>query len=212
MNKKILRIDIILLIILAILIGVAIYIANFNSTNNKISTNTISNNNNVTNNTNNTLPEQEESNNNLNLPTSGNDYVITTKSKTSIRVINEYDDKMFSKDKNLLIMFGTWCPNCQEEISEIEKIIDYFKNNKNINVIVIAHEYEETVNDLINLVENDVDFQDIEVKLDLSRIIRKTIDPEASTVPMSYVVDKKGNILKKHDTSTTLQDAIQMVK
>ena len=57
-----------------------------------------------------------------------------------------------------------------------------------------------------------MDFQDIEVKLDLSRIIRKTIDPEASTVPMSYVVDKKGNpvlILQGKVGSTKLKVTIK---
>ena len=118
----------------------------------------------------------------------------------------------FTKDKNLLIMFGSWCPNCQEEISEIEKIIKEFKNSKNVNVVIIAHEYEDTISDLISLVENDVDFGDVEVKVDLGRIIRKTIDPEASTVPISYVVNKKGKVLKVHDESITLEVAKEMVK
>ena len=108
-------------------------------------------------------------------------------------------------------MFASWCPNCQEEISEIEKILKYYKNSKDVNVVLIAHEYDNTVTDLIELVENDVDFGDVEIKIDLGRVIRKTIDPEASTIPISYVVDKNGKVLEVHNESLTLEKAIDMV-
>ena len=199
MKKKYLTIIVILICIVLILAGVVIYFVVNNKTEN---TNTIET-------PNSSVTSLE---NTLDIPREGNDYVITTKAKTTIRIVNEYDTSFFTKSKNLLIMFGSWCPNCQSEISEIAKIIKYFKNDKEVNIVVIAHEYEDTINDLISLVENDVDFDDIEVKIDLGRIIRKTIDPEASTVPISYVVDKKGNVLKVHDESITLEKAIEMVK
>ena len=47
--------------------------------------------------------EQEENANSLNLPTEGNDTVLTTNSDTTLRVINEYDDAFFTKKKNLLM-------------------------------------------------------------------------------------------------------------
>ena len=147
----------------------------------------------------------------LDLPTEGNDTVLTIKSNTTLRVINEYDKKFFTSNKNLLIMFGSWCPNCQEEIAEIEKILNYYKDNNNVNIVLIAHEFEGTVTDLIDLLENDVNFGSAEVKIDLGRVIRKQLDPEASTIPISYVVDKNGNVLDKHDDSLTLQKAIEMV-
>ena len=203
MKKKYLTIIIILVCLVLILLGFLICIVI-----NKKLDNT-NENTNVIENTNNNEPVTESK---LDLPKEGNNYVIKTKTKTTIRIINEYDTSFFTKDKNLLIMFGSWCPNCQEEISEIEKIIKEFKNSKNVNVVIIAHEYEDTISDLISLVENDVDFGDVEVKVDLGRIIRKTIDPEASTVPISYVVNKKGKVLKVHDESITLEVAKEMVK
>jgi len=148
----------------------------------------------------------------LDIPTEGNLTVIDTNVDTSIRVINQCDETFFSAKKNLLIMFASWCPNCQEEISEVEKILKYYKDNKNVNVVLIAHEYEETITDLIHLIENDVDFGNIEVNLDLKRIIRKTIDPQASTIPISYVVDNDGNVLAVYNESLTLEKAIQMVE
>lgn len=144
-------------------------------------------------------------------PTEGNDTIITTGSKTTLRIINEYDKNFFTSKKNLLIMFGSWCEHCKEEIKDIEEIVKYYKNSKDIKVILIAHEYEDTVEDLKSMVENDVDFSDMEVFIDLKRIIRKTIDPEASTVPISYVVDNDGSILVKHDSAITLDKAKEML-
>lgn len=193
-------------IVLCIVFGIVVtyYFINPNeNTTNSIGTNV--NNNNQSNN------NKPDNYNALDLPTVGNDTVLTTKSDTSIRVINEYDKDFFTANKNLLIMFASWCPNCQEEISEIEKILEHYKNNKSVNVILIAHEYEGTVTDLIKLVEKNVNFGAIEVKLDLGRIIRKTIDPEASTIPISYVVDKNGKVLEVHNESLTLEKAIEMV-
>lgn len=164
------------------------------------------------NNTNTTNNNGSENNNTLDLPTEGNNTVLTTNVNTTLRVVNEYDKNFFTANKNLLIMFASWCPNCQQEISEIEKILKHYKGNKNVNVILIAHEYNDTVTDLIELLENDVDFGNAEVKIDLGRVIRKTIDPEASTIPISYVVDKNGEVLSVYNNSLTLEKAIEMVE
>ena len=73
-------------------------------------------------------PSNEENNTPLDLPTEGNDTILTTKSDTTLRVVNEYDKNFITAKKNLLIMFASWCPNCQAEISEIEKILQHYKN------------------------------------------------------------------------------------
>lgn len=202
MKKKFIVITIIEICIIIILSGILIYLVFFKGNTNNVEEPSNSNVENVV----------DSNDNKIEIPKEGNNYVITTKSKTTLRIINEYDNSMFTKSKNLLIMFGSWCPNCQKEISEIEKIIKKYKNDKNVNVIIIAHEYEDTISDLISLVENQVDFGDIEIKVDLGRVIRKTIDPEASTVPISYVVNKKGKVLKVHNESITLEKAIELVK
>ena len=112
-------------------------------------------------------------------------------------------------------MFGSWCPHCKEELLEIEKILQHYKNAKDINIIVIAHEYKDgeyPLDPITKLIENDVNFGNIQVLIDFSRIIRKNIDPTANTVPISYVVDKNGNILNKHDDGLTLEKAQEMLK
>ena len=204
MQNKILTTAIITFILGLVIGGLCIYIITKANTNTTVENPTTENNENVNN--------EEENSNSLNLPTEGNNTVLTTASDTTLRVVNEYDKSFFSKEKNLLIMFASWCPNCQEEISEIEKILKHYKNTKNVNVILIAHEYDDTVTDLINLLENDVDFGNIEIKIDLGRVIRKEIDPEASTIPISYVVDKNGKVLESYNDSLTLEKAIEMVE
>lgn len=206
MQKKHILI-LIIIFILGIIVGAIctyVYTKNNNSTNNNIVTGNESENNNNN--------EQEPGDYTpLNLPTEGNNTILTTESDTTLRVVNEYDKNFFTAKKNLLIMFASWCPNCQEEISEIEKILKHYKNVKDVNVVLIAHEYDNTVTDLIDLVENDVDFGNVEIKIDLGRVIRKTIDPEASTIPISYVVDKNGKVLEVHNESLTLEKAIEMI-
>lgn len=202
MQKKHILI-LIITFILGIIIGAVctyVYTRNNDGNSNIVTGNESENNNN----------EQGEYNP-LNLPTEGNNTVLTTESDTTLRVVNEYDKNFFTAKKNLLIMFASWCPNCQEEISEIEKILKHYKNSKDVNVVLIAHEYDNTVTDLIDLVENDVDFGNVEIKVDLGRVIRKTIDPEASTIPISYIVDKNGKVLEMHNESLTLEKAIDMV-
>lgn len=205
MQKKHILI-LIITFILGIIIGAVctyVYTTSNNGSNKNITTGNENNNNN----------EQQEPGEYtpLDLPTEGNNTVLTTESDTTLRVVNEYDKNFFTAKKNLLIMFASWCPNCQEEISEIEKILKHYKNSKDVNVVLIAHEYDNTVTDLIDLVENDVDFGNVEIKVDLGRVIRKTIDPEASTIPISYVVDKNGKVLEVHNESLTLEKAIDMV-
>ena len=204
MQNKILTTAIITFILGLVIGGLCIYFITKANTNTTVENPTTENNENVNN--------EEENSNSLNLPTEGNNTVLTTASDTTLRIVNEYDKSFFSKEKNLLIMFASWCPNCQEEISEIEKILKHYKNTKNVNVILIAHEYDDTVTDLINLLENDVDFGNIEIKIDLGRVIRKKIDPEASTIPISYVVDKNGKVLESYNDSLTLEKAIEMVE
>ena len=162
---------------------------------------------------NNTQIENNSTNQTSNdLPTTGNNAILKTNSNTILRFINDYSTDFFTTDKNLLIMFGSWCAHCQEELADIEKILNYYQNDKDVNIILIAHEYEETVSNLIQLVEKDFNFGNIEILVDFKRVIRKNVDPEANTVPISYVVDKNGNIIKKHNSAINLDTAKDMLK
>lgn len=147
-----------------------------------------------------TYTETESENNKIVLPTTGNDMVIKTKSKSTIRVINEFDESMFKGKKSILFMWGSWCGNCATEMSDLKKILDYYKNT-DIHVVFVSHDFD--VQTLITYVErDDVDF-DTEILLDLGRVIRAHLDPDASTVPVTYFLDENVTVKYKYDTPIT---------
>lgn len=137
-----------------------------------------------------------------------NSEVIKVTPKTSIRVINKYDENLFKGKKSLIIMFGTWCHNCSEELDDLADIVNFYKNS-DINVVLVAHEFEKQT--LIDYIKNSDIVYNTEIYLDLNRIIRKSIDPEASTVPVSYLLDENVNVLNKIDTTINLQTAKSLV-
>lgn len=123
-----------------------------------------------------------------------NQDVILTDSNTTIRVIEVYDESMFKNKNTALIMWATWCKNCEEELEDLKSILDYYKN-LDLQVILVAHEFEKQ--DLINFVEEKIDFE-CEIYLDLNRIIRHNIDEKENSVPVTYFLDEKCNVLNKH--------------
>lgn len=145
------------------------------------------------------------------LDTEGNHMIISTKSTSTIRVINKYDANMFknTSKKSILIMWGSWCNNCAEEFDDIEKAVKYYKNS-DVNIVLIAHEFD--VNDLISFLESKQYDFDTEILLDLGRVIRAALDPEASTVPIAYVLDEKGKVINKHDGALTFEDIQNIIK
>lgn len=151
----------------------------------------------------------ESENNKIVLPTTGNDMVIKTKSKSTIRVINEFNESMFKGKKSILFMWGSWCGNCATEMSDLKKILDYYKGS-NINVVFVSHDFDAET--LITYVEkDDVDF-DTEILLDLGRVIRAHLDPDASTVPVTYFLDENVTVKYKYDTPITFNKVQEILK
>lgn len=154
----------------------------------------------------------DEKDNGIVLDTKTNDMIISTKSNSTIRVINKYDKSMF-KNKNaktFLIMFGSWCSNCEKEFADIVKAVQYYKGSQEVNIILIAHEYY--VEDLIEFLETSgYDFNS-EIFMDLGRVIRRTIDPDEATVPVAYLLDKNGDIISKHKGALTFDKIKEIIK
>lgn len=159
-------------------------------------------------NTNSIYISKEDFNANLENITDNN-HVIKTNSKSTIRNISSFDKTMFEGKKNILLMWGSWCPNCAEEFDDLEEILEYYKDT-NINIQFIAHDFE--LNTLVDFLEReDIDY-DTQVFLDLKRVIRGAIDPEASTVPVTYFLDENVTIKYKHDETITLEKVKEIVK
>ena len=138
-----------------------------------------------------------------------NNHVIKTNSKSTIRNISSFDKTMFEGKKSILLMWGSWCPNCAEEFDDLEEILEYYKDT-NINIQFIAHDFE--LNSLVDFLEREDINYDTEVFLDLKRVIRGAIDPEASTVPVTYFLAENVNIKYKHNEVITLEKVKDIVK
>lgn len=148
-------------------------------------------------------------NNTDNISSTGNDEIVKINSKSTIRIINSYDKRMFEGKKCILLMWGSWCPNCAEEFDDLKEILDYYKDT-DIRIVFISHDYE--LDTLVSFVEReDIDY-DTEIYLDLGRVIRSALDPEASTVPVTYFLDENTNVIKKHDQVITLKEVKDIIK
>ena len=155
-----------------------------------------------------TYISKEDFNTNLENITDNN-HVIKTNSKSTIRNISFFDKTMFEGKKSILLMWGSWCPNCAKEFDDLEEILEFYKDT-DINIQFIAHDFE--LNTLVDFLEReDIDY-DTQVFLDLKRVIRGAIDPEASTVPVTYFLDENVNIKYKHNEVITLEKVKEIVK
>lgn len=170
----------------------------------------------ITNNNNNNPVETPNNNENTNLVLNkeNNEQVITTNSNSTIRVINHYDEKMF-KDKNtVLFMWSSWCPNCQSEMEALNDILKKYKNDEDVNIVFIAHEFEQedgNINGLTELLEGGtIDF-DTEILLDFDRVIRKQIDPEEGYIPRTYFLDKECNVLEEIEEPVTYEQVESLI-
>lgn len=119
---------------------------------------------------------------------------ITTKTGAKIIVVKSYDESMFKGKKSLVFIWASWCSHCLDEISVIKETMkDY--SNKGYNIYAISHD-----NDLDTLTafmeKENIEFN---VYFDKGRIMRSKFDPEASTVPLLYVLNKDISIGKKND-------------
>lgn len=141
------------------------------------------------------------------LSTQGNDMIVETHTNSTIRVINEFDKAMFKGKKSILFMWGSWCSNCFVEMKDIKKILNYYKDS-NINIVLISHDFE--IESLISYLNQDGVDIDAEVLLDLGRVIRATLDPEASTIPITYFINENVEVQYKYDTAITF-DKVQQI-
>lgn len=207
MNKKI-----IIAVLFIIFIGIAgfgiyLYIIDNPDLWNKNNNN--QNNQTDINNTNNNTPDKV-----LELNTVDNSQVIKTNSNSTIRVINYYDRTMFEGKNTILFMWASWCPNCATEFDALNEILKKYKNNENLNIVFIAHEYlqdDGNINSLLDFLEGGTVDYDTEILLDFGRVIRSAIDPGEGYIPRTYFLDKNCNVLKELEDATTVEEIDNLI-
>lgn len=156
------------------------------------------------NNTNNTEIENNTTNNNSkdeNTKSDANSTVIKVDDDSSIRIITEYDENMFKGHKSLIFFWASWCSHCQEEYDVVKTAISDLQN-QGYKIYVISHDYYK--DELAEFMKkNDFNY---EVYFDETRIIRKNIDPEASSVPLTYILDENAKLIDYYDGTITMQE------
>lgn len=148
-----------------------------------------------------------------NTGTPNSDSVYTTNSKiisidedSSIRVVTDYDESMFKGHKSLIFFWASWCSHCQEELDVLKTAISEYQD-KGFKIFLISHDYD--VNELAEYMKlNDLNY---EVYFDEQRIIRKNINPEASSVPLTYILNEDGKLVDSYESTITLEELDNLI-
>lgn len=135
-----------------------------------------------------------------------NDTVIQVDEDSSIRIITEYDENMFKGHKSLIFFWASWCSHCQEELDVVKTAITDYQN-KGYKIYVVSHDYDQS--ELAEFMKkNDFNY---EVYFDEQRVIRAHFNPEASSVPLTYIIDENANLIASHDGPITLDELNKLI-
>lgn len=103
--------------------------------------------------------------------------------------------------KNTIVAFmASWCPHCKEEGPALN---EFMLKNKNANVIVVSHDTK--IENIVTFLDENEEYNWF-VIYDKERTIRNSIDPKASTIPRTYLLDENGNVIDKITTTATFDD------
>lgn len=136
-----------------------------------------------------------------------NNQIITVDNNSTIRVVTDYDENMFKGHKSLIFFWASWCSHCQEEYDVLKTALTDYQN-KGYTIYVISHDND--INELAEYMrKNDLNY---EVYFDEKRIIRSNINPEANSVPLTYILDKDAKLIDSHEGPITLEELDQLIE
>lgn len=127
---------------------------------------------------------------------------IPTNSRTSYIIKDATEEllKPYYDNKNILVIaFASWCHNCNDEKDSINT---FMKNNPDVEVIMVSHD-ENKADVEKYLQENDLNWF---VIFDSKKTIRYSLDPESTSIPHTFLVDKTGKVLNSHKGTLTLDN------
>ncbi|HAN10687.1 MAG TPA: TlpA family protein disulfide reductase [Clostridiales bacterium] len=135
-----------------------------------------------------------------NSTSSNNEAPVTTKKSIATQAIdftledlngNKVSLSDYKGQKNVFLNFwATWCPPCRLEMPEIEKIYQAYKDKDLAIITVNLGEDKNTVYEFIN--NNNYSFN---VLLDREQSVAELYN--ITSIPVSYFIDKEGNIQDK---------------
>lgn len=130
---------------------------------------------------------------------SDNQQIISVDKDSTIRVINSYNPNDFKGHKSIIFFWASWCSNCKEETDVIKKVLSEYQN-RGFKIYLISHDYE--ISALSEYMKsNDINY---EVWFDGTRVIRKNLDPLADSVPLTYFLNEKGELIYSHTSNMDL--------
>ena len=136
-----------------------------------------------------------------------NNQIITVDNDSTIRIITDYNENMFKGHKSLIFFWASWCSHCQEEYDVLKTALTDYQN-KGYTIYVISHDND--INELAEYMrKNDLNY---EVYFDEKRIIRSNINPEANSVPLTYILDKDAKLIDSHEGPITLEELDQLIE
>lgn len=110
------------------------------------------------------------------------------------------------KGKNVYVnFFATWCPPCRGEMPEIEKISQEYIDQDLVVLAVDLGEDRDIVKSFVE--ENQYSFK---VLLDSDQAVADQYN--ITSIPVSYFIDKEGNVVKKQVGAMTIDQMEAAVK
>lgn len=146
-----------------------------------------------------------ESTHSNDLPLNSND-TIEVDENSSIKIITEYDESMFKGKKSLVFFWASWCSHCQEEYDVVKTAITKYQN-RGFNIYVVSHDH--TTDELAKFMKNN-DFN-YEVYFDEQRVIRAHFNPEASSVPLTYIIDENAKFIASYEGAISLEELDDLI-
>lgn len=179
-----------------VLVFVAIYVTKYNNTS---GSNTLFQNSPVQNNTSQSSSQGASSDNSK-----------TNGEKAPNFTLTDLNGKKVSledfRGKNVYLNFwATWCPPCRNEMPEIEKVYQQYKDKDFVVLAVDLGEDKDTVKKFIE--QNKYNFN---VLLDSDQTVAQQYN--ISAIPVSYFIDKQGNVVSKRVGALSEQEMQSYVK
>lgn len=127
------------------------------------------------------------------MKTSGKYLNLKSKNRSEY-IINNVDETLLTnyieKGKYTMVSFwASWCSNCQKES---EALNSFMIDNKDINFIVVSH--DNSVDELNSYLQSHENYNWF-IIYDNKKTIRASIDKDANTIPRTYLLDGKGNVV-----------------
>jgi len=115
------------------------------------------------------------------------------RTQTIIKNVDEtlLENYLQKNRKTIVAFWASWCPHCQNEASSLNRFMLEYDD---ANVIVISHDRE--LDTLKKFFETNKNYNWF-IIYDTDRTIRNSIDSKASTIPLTYILNDKGEVLNK---------------